>query len=149
MYPHLISNIGVDVMRSTRLIASIAAAFLIGAGCAAGPQPAGEPVPAAVPAPVFDPVGMFDFTTSVEGQSFAGVIQIRRTEAGSLTATLSTDVTGSIPLPRVTITEQRLTLSGDTPDGQLTVNMDMRGAEFTGNWTMGGLAGSLTGRRRS
>jgi len=130
-----------------RLLQILPLVAMMATGCAGAIDPAAAPVPAA--AALFEPVGLYDFTTSVQGQTIAGVIQIRRTEAGTLTGTISTELTGSMALPRVTLEGTRITMSGDTPNGPVTVNMQVQGQEFSGSWQVPGMEGPLSGRRRS
>jgi hypothetical protein len=122
----------------------LAVGVVLAAGCASTPAPAPPPA-----APAFDPVGAFDFATSVEGQTIAGVIRISRTDSGGLTGSVFTEVTGELPLPTVAVEGTTVRLSGNTPDGPVQMNLQFNGPEFSGNWTLGGMAGAMNGRRRS
>lgn len=130
---------------------ALAAATLFSA-CASTPEPpiqAPSTVPAAQPAAV-DPVGTFDFSTTVEGMgAVAGTITIQKATTGTgYTGSISTNVTEPLSIRTVTVDGQRITVSGDTPDGPLTFTMDFKGDDFSGNWSLSGMTGTHTGKRR-
>lgn len=130
----------------------LAAAALCGA-CASAPaaQPAAPP-PApviqapALPAPV-DAVGVFDFTTSVEGNVLAGTLTVVKTDAG-YGGSVTTNMTEPIPVRDVVVEGQKLTVTGETPDGPLTFTMEFKGDDFSGTWSLAGMSGTHQGKRR-
>lgn len=103
--------------------------------------------PAAARAGTVNPVGRFEFATSVQGQPVTGAIQIAGTE-GAYTGQITTSVTPPLPLSSVAVTGQQLVVSGNTPDGPLTMRLTFTdGTAFTGTWELDGDTGSMTGRR--
>lgn len=124
-----------------RSIAPLAAAVMLAACASSGQQaPAG-------PAPL-DPVGTYDFTTNVEGTPVTGVVTITRNSTG-YGGSVATDVTETIPITAVTVEGQKVMVTAATPDGPLTFALTMNGADFTGSWTLGPMAGTMTGKKRS
>ena len=94
-----------------------------------------------------NPVGRFDFTTSVQGQSVTGAIQVAG-NPGAYTGQITTSITPPIPINSVTATGQTMVITGSTPDGTLTIRMNFTDASaFTGGWELSGDSGSITGRR--
>jgi protein-disulfide isomerase len=94
-----------------------------------------------------NPVGRFDFTTSVQGQTVTGTIQVAGT-SGAYTGQITTSITPPIPINTVTATGQAMVITGSTPDGTLTIRMNFTdGTAFTGGWELAGDSGTLTGRR--
>ena len=117
------------------------------AACASSPavQPAEAPPARQV---ALDPVGTFDFTTTVEGTSAAGTINILRTDSG-YGGTITSNVTDAMPIRTVTVNDNRVDVIADTPDGPLSINMIFTGNQFTGTWSLGAMSGTHTGQRRA
>jgi hypothetical protein len=145
----------------TRMALTVLALFL--AACATpvqqvpvqapAPTPAPTPAPAEQQAPApaaLDPVGVYDFTTDVEGTRMAGVLMIRRTEEGRLTGSISTDMTGEMPLQSVTMEGRRALLRASIPDGELYIQVDfLEDNRIAGGWELStGPSGAMTGQRR-
>jgi hypothetical protein len=115
------------------------------------PTPAPTPAPAQAPAPAaLDPVGVYDFTTDVEGTRMAGVLTIRRTDEGRLTGSLSTDMTGEMPLQSVAMEGRRALLRASIPDGDLYIQVNfLEDNRIEGGWELStGPSGAMTGQRR-
>lgn len=94
-----------------------------------------------------NPVGRFEFTTTVQGQPLTGAIEIAGT-AGAYTGQITTSITPPLPISGVTATGQQMVVTGNTPDGTLTIRMNFAdAASFTGGWELAGDSGALTGRR--
>ncbi|HEX5724149.1 MAG TPA: hypothetical protein VFX98_01715 [Longimicrobiaceae bacterium] len=140
-------------MRSSAAVLLLAAA----AACAA-PQPAPDvpetvqgPVTVQTPAPrsgEVNPVGNFEFTTEVNGQPMRGNIHITGAP-GAYTGRVTADIMSEIPISSVSVAGQQLTVVADTPDGAVTIVLNFQGDNFTGNWSLGGQGGAVTGRRVS
>lgn len=125
---------------SLLLVAALAAGTV---ACASTPAP--PPAPPAPPA--VNPVGIFDFVTAVEGTVVNGSITIAKTDAG-FGGSVATSVTEPIPVRTVVVEGQKLTVTGDTPDGPVVFTMDFKGDQFTGSWSVGTMTGTHTGNRR-
>lgn len=127
---------------------AVAAAAVFTIGCAAPAQQVEvQTLPAAA---AFDPVGVYDFTTTVEGNSIAGVLTIRRTTEGRLAATMSTPITGDIPISNVTQDgrnlEMRTNIEGDSMVMRMSINAE---GILTGGWELSsGMSGGVSGRLR-
>lgn len=142
-----------------KLAPTLAAAALL-AACASNPpaQTPAPPPPALTPAQqpaqpatsaALDPLGIFDFTTAVEGMSVAGTITITKPATGTgYTGTITTNVTEPIGISRVVVEGQKLIVTAQTPDGDLTFTMEFKGNDFTGTWAMPGMSGTHAGVRR-
>jgi ABC-type Fe3+-hydroxamate transport system substrate-binding protein len=102
---------------------------------------------APTPAASVNPVGRFEFTTSVQGQTVTGALEVAGSP-GAYTGQITTSITPPIPVTGVTATGQAMVVTGSTPDGALTIRMNFADATaFTGGWELAGDSGSLTGRR--
>ena len=129
----------------------LAATFTLAASaCAtAGTTPeAGTATTTVAPASAsVNPVGRYEFTTSVQGQAVTGGMEIAGT-AGAYTGQITTSITPPIPVTGVTATGQQMVITGNTPDGTLTIRMNFTDATaFTGGWELAGDSGAITGRR--
>lgn len=101
----------------------------------------------AAPAASVNPVGRYEFTTSVQGQTVTGALEIAGSP-GAYTGQITTSITPPIPVTGVTATGQAMVVTGNTPDGALTIRMNFADATaFTGGWELAGDSGSITGRR--
>jgi hypothetical protein len=128
--------------------------LVVSAACAAPvqqvpvvPPPAPTPVPAA--AAEFDPVGVYDFTTEVQGTTVPGVLTIRRGDQG-LAGTLSTDLTGELPLQQVAIEGRRGEMRASTQEGGMIMRIEfVDDGRIRGGWELvSGMSGSVIGQRR-
>jgi hypothetical protein len=110
---------------------------------------AGDPASAGPAAPAeLDPVGSYSFSTTVQGMAVDGRLRITGSR-GAWGGSLYSDVTGELPLSSVSVEGQTLRLTADTPDGTAYIRMQFSGETFTGEWTLGGDGGALSGRRVS
>ena len=127
--------------RSIMPILAALLAFAVGATAATGQTPA--------PTPPVDPVGNFEFTTTVQGGAVNGTIAITKTD-GVLGGKILTDVMPEIPIKAVTVEGKKMTITADLPDGALTITLGFEDTnKFTGNWTLGGDGGSISGKRKT
>jgi hypothetical protein len=129
------------------------ALLLIAAGCAPAPaaapsaMPAPAPQPAAAPAGVLNPVGKYEFTTSLQGQALTGAMEITGTP-GAYKGRITTSATEPIEITAVTVNGREMVVTGETPDGTLTVRMTFTdGQSFTGGWSLAGDGATMTGHR--
>jgi len=139
---------------------AFAIALLLTSSAACATAPAGEPAPAAqpaaaaapAPAPMsaaLNPVGKYEFTTSLQGQTLTGTMEIAGTP-GAYTGRITSSATEPIPITTVTVEGQNMTVAGETPNGTLTIRMNMAAdGTFTGGWTLAGDGATLTGKRTS
>jgi hypothetical protein len=101
------------------------------------------------PPPPFDPVGVYDFSTSVDGTTVPGTITFRRSAEGTLTAVLSTAVTGEIQIRTVTLDDRRMELRSNIEGETLLMRLDfLEDGRITGGWEIGSGSGAVTGVRR-
>jgi hypothetical protein len=102
------------------------------------------------PAPELDPVGVYDFSTAVDGTVITGVLTLRRGEDGRVGGTVSTDVTGEVPLQSVTVEGRRIVMRSRLPDGDLYMQMDvLEDDRITGGWELSsGMSGGMSGQKR-
>jgi hypothetical protein len=117
-----------------RLLA--AALVLITAACASAPRG---------PAPL-NPVGVFEFTTAVDGNPITGGVEVTG-QAGAYGGRIRTSITPDMPISNVAVMGNEMVVTGDTPDGPVTLTMTFTGDTFTGSWELNGDGGNLTGRR--
>ena len=104
----------------------------------------------APPAPV-DPIGTFEFTTTVQGQTVNGTINIAKDSASSaLAGKILTDVMPEIPIKSVTVDGKKVIIYAEIPDGALTITLEFEDKDkFAGNWTLGGDGGAISGKRKT
>jgi hypothetical protein len=126
----------------------VVAAIMASAACASQQVQSPAPVQPAVVA--FDPIGTYDFTTDVQGTSIRGVLVLRRNDEGALVGSITSDVTGEVPLQQVTLDGRRAEARSTLPDGMLVMRMEFLGDDrLTGGWELStGLGGGVTGQRR-
>ena len=117
------------------------------AGPTPAPAPAPTPTPTPAPAPAPSAAGAYDFSTTVQGQQVTGTITIVD-EGGRLGGTIVTSATPELAIKAVMVNGNVITVTGDTPDGEVAMEMTMNGADFTGTWSYGGQSGSMSGRKR-
>ena len=119
---------------------------------AQAPQPA-QPVTQRVEAPVTPPAAMnaageYEFTTMVNGQSVSGTMLIVKT-GENYSGKILTDVVPEIPLSKVVVAGNKVTLSGTMSDGgTIEMIMNFVGNDFTGTWSYGGDGGDMKGKRK-
>jgi hypothetical protein len=133
----------------SKLILAVALS-LSAAACSSAPAP--ETTPSAQPsasAAAVNPVGRFEFTTSMGGQPVTGGLMIAG-GPGAYTGEITTSMTPPLPVASVTVNGQDLVVTGDTPDGVVTIRLTFTDAtHFTGRWELAGGGGTLSGRRVS
>ncbi|MBR9988288.1 MAG: hypothetical protein KFH98_00965 [Gemmatimonadetes bacterium] len=122
-----------------KLTMTLALCFIAGACASAQVTPV---APAAL-----NPVGVYDFTTTIEGTAVAGTITITQGASG-YTGTIATNVSPSLPIRSVAVDDRKVTVAADSPDGPVTIIMELAGDEFTGTWSYAGMSGPHTGKRR-
>jgi hypothetical protein len=134
---------------------AIASTLLLIAAAACATAPSAAPAPAAAPAApavaaapaAVNPVGNYEFTTSLQGQILTGRIEVSGTP-GAYAGRVTSSATEPIPITKVAVDGQNLTIEGETPNGTLTIKLTMAAdGAFTGNWTLAGDGATLTGKR--
>ena len=138
------------------------AALLLAAACSTAPATTDGPAPmtttasgtasasgttTSMPAAgAVNPVGAYSFTTTIGGDNVAGTVEIDGT-AGAYTGRINTSMLPPLPIRSVTVNGQQLMLTADTPNGVVSMTFNFSGQDFTGNWTLAGDGGQITGRR--
>lgn len=126
-----------------------AALTLLAAACAPAAPPA-DPMPSgtttAPTSAALNPVGVFNFRTMVGGGEVTGAVEVTGT-AGAYGGRIRTSITPDIPITGVRVSGQEMIVTGNTPDGPLSINMTFTGNSFTGSWALSGDSGSLSGQR--
>lgn len=126
---------------------SLALAACASAGSAGGTGSTAGGTSTAPAAGALNPVGRYDFTTSVQGQSVTGRIEVTG-QPGAYAGQITTSITPPLPISGVTVSGQQMVITGSTPDGALTIRMNFTDANaFTGGWELAGDSGSITGQR--
>ena len=131
---------------------AFATALLLVSAAACTTAPATESAPAPMPAApaaaaAVNPVGRYEFATTLQGQMLTGALEITGTP-GAYAGRVTSSATEPIPITAVTVEGQTLTVTGDTPNGALTIHMTFtESGAFTGNWTLAGDGATLTGKR--
>ena len=122
--------------KNPRIAPLWAAAFLISTGCASGP--AGPPP--------LDPLGSYDYAAMVQGLGVTGTMTIEAEEDG-YGGQITSNIAAPIPINRVEVVGQAVTIYGTTPEGPLLIEIVMTGAAFEGHFAMGPQSGSFSGMK--
>lgn len=94
-----------------------------------------------------DPVGRYEFETVVQEQPVTGTFEITGSE-GAWSVTMSAEGQGDVPIHEVTVDGSVVTMIGSIPDaGELVIELEFDGNEFSGSWSLGMDGGELTGHR--
>lgn len=94
-----------------------------------------------------DPIGVYDFTTDVDGMPLTGTIHIEKA-AEVLGGRIDSDMTGPMPITAVTIAEDGVSLSFQSPEGPGTFQLVIDEMELSGSWEVAGMSGQVAGRKR-
>ncbi|WP_331054906.1 hypothetical protein [Longimicrobium sp.] len=135
----------------TSIARSAAAVLMTAALSACATAPAAETTPsttAGSPAAAFDAAGTYDFNTQVGGQSVDGVVRLARNANGGWGGSVSSPVTGEMPVRAVAVEGNRVRVTASGNQGDLVLNLDVAGTRVSGNWSYAGQGGALTGSRR-
>ena len=132
---------------------TLAPIVLLLAACASRPVPetpgntAGAPQPVVQPtSAIVDPVGTYEFTTVVDGQTVTGTMHVEGTP-GNYRGRILTSAFGEIAIVGASVETNILNLRANMPDGELAIRMVMEGANFKGNWSVGGQSGDISGKK--
>lgn len=128
--------------RQHERVALLMVGLLLG-GCARSVQ-VGTGTPRQ-PAPL-NPVGNYEFTTTVNGSPVAGSMVVTRT-AGTYGGTITTDMTGDLPITAVAVEGNVVSITADTPQGPVSMRMTVQGEQVSGTWVLGDSAGDFQGKR--
>ena len=127
-----------------RALAATAAAVVLMAGCASvGGQVASEPAP-------WTPVGTYEFSTTIQGMGVGGTMEIAG-QGNRFTGTIRVDPAmglPALPMQAVEVAGREVTITADA-GGEL-VFMVLTFTDdntFTGEWSMSGDGGDVTGVR--
>lgn len=134
-------------MTRPTLRATVFAALLLTAACATAPGANPGAAPAAAPATALDPAGTYTFSSEFRGQAFEGMVRIVRAQDGGYAGTVTTPFTGEMPVRAVDVQGSRVRVTAAGRAGDAVMEMEMRGADFSGTWTYGPSTGQMTGRR--
>ncbi|MEZ4417611.1 MAG: hypothetical protein R3E10_17785 [Gemmatimonadota bacterium] len=122
---------------SLALVGALAACASVGGGTAA---------PAA---PVWTPVGTWSFITSAQGTTVAGEVTITE-DQGEYGGTIAPDADlgmGTFPISAVERNGQEMRLFASAMGNMMEMILVFDGDTYDGSWTMGGMAGDVSGRR--
>lgn len=131
-------------MRSLVPLGLTLAVSLAATGCGARTSSL-EPAPTT--SSIVNPVGTYDFrTTTFEGHDVAGKILVQGSP-GAYRGSMTSPGLPDIPIESIRIEGHRMVLSGSTPAGPLTIELEFEGHAFTGEWRMAGRTESIRGHR--
>ena len=68
--------------------------------------------------------------------------------SGRAVGTIATSATPEVPISNAIVEGQKVTVTAASPDGDIVLEFNMSGQDFSGTWWYGGESGSLTGRKR-
>lgn len=137
-----------NMMNIARTTAAVLMTTALAAGCTTvtpAESPAATPAPAAT---AFDAAGTYDFSTQVSGEAVSGVVRLARNAAGAWGGSVSSSVTGELPVRAVAVEGSRVRVTAAGGQGDLVLNLNVTGSAVAGNWEYAGQGGSLTGSRR-
>jgi hypothetical protein len=115
---------------------------------AAAPPVAAAPAPAPVPAPpaAMNPVGAYSVATEVNGGPVTGTLTIAGAP-GAYTGKFVSDAFPEMPVSNVVVKGQMLNLAVESPQGSALMTLTFKGADFSGQWELGGQTGPITGKK--
>jgi hypothetical protein len=142
------SDLASNPMIRQTLRATAFAAVLLTAACATAPGTAPAALPEPASAAAFDPAGTYTFSSELRGQSFEGVIRVARSTGGAYTGSVTTPLTGEMPVRAVDVQGRRVRVTAAGRMGDAVMEMNMEGSSFSGGWTYGPSSGQMTGRMR-
>jgi len=118
------------------------------AGCSGVSSTPEAPTPAAEA--TWSPAGEYNWTTSVEGMSIGGTLQLSD-GADGLTGIIRPDAAagvGDMTIDDIEVNGQEVLLTADTGMGGLMyMVLDFAGDSFTGSWSMDTMGGDIRGSR--
>jgi hypothetical protein len=98
---------------------------------------------------VSDATGEYRFTSKVQGRSFEGVIEIGQNSEGDYRGTVTTPLTGDLPIRSVAVTPEWIEVDARGPQGDATVHFQLSGPHLIGMWQYGSARGFMAGRQVS
>jgi nucleoid-associated protein YgaU len=119
------------------------------------PSAAAAPVavaPAPVPAPApatpaaMNPVGAYSVATEVNGGPVTGTLTIAG-GPGAYTGKFVSDAFPEMPVSNVVVKGQVMNLAVESPQGSALMTLTFKGADFSGQWELGGQTGPITGKK--
>jgi hypothetical protein len=105
--------------------------------------------PEASGASVADATGEYRFTSQLQGRSFEGTVEIGRSSAGDYRGTVTTPLTGDLPIRSVAGTPDRIEVNARGPQGDAVLHFQLSGPHFIGSWQYGNARGFMAGRQVS
>jgi hypothetical protein len=112
-------------------------------------KPAPAPAPAAAPAAAnFDPVGSYNVNLTAQGQAMAVLAKIEKKADGGYTGTVTSEAFPPLPITSVKVDGNKVKLTLTAPDGQeATINFEMKGNDFEGEWFMSNDGSKVSGKK--
>ncbi len=111
----------------------------------------GTPVLTQMPAPepAFDPAGRWSVALVAQGQPLDLTLTLVKGEGdGNYIGTITSDVLPPMPVASAKLTGKTMVLTVGTPDGdRATMNLAFDGDLLSGDWSMTGDGGKLSGKR--
>ena len=93
-----------------------------------------------------DPAGTYTTYLTAQGNAMTTVTKIEKRADGTYGGTVTGDGIPPLPVNSVTVKGNTIKVSLSAPDGgEAIIEMVMKGADFTGKWSMAGDGSSVTG----
>ena len=126
-----------------RLFASLALVALTAAcssGSSSGAAPAPEPEP-------FNPAGVYDITFDIQGESMTGTMELNGTP-DMLSGSIASDM-GTVEMINIVFNGNQMTWDAETPQGSVSFSITFEENGFSGEWSMEGFGGGMSGTKRA
>jgi hypothetical protein len=119
---------------------------------AQGSDPAKPSTPAApaagAPAADVNPVGSYVVNLTAQGNLMALTAKIEKKAEGGYTGAVMSDAFPPMPINSVKVTGQKITITVTAPDGsEAVINMELKGEDITGDWSMPNDGSKVTGKK--
>ncbi len=140
-------------MHLRRLLPLVALLVVAQKASAQGSDPAKPAAPAAPAAAApatadVNPVGSYVVNLTAQGNMMALTAKIEKKTEGGFTGAVMSDAFPPMPITSVKVAGAKITITVTAPDGsEAVINMEIKGDDITGDWSMPNDGSKLTGKK--
>ena len=143
-------------MHTRRLLTLVALLTVAAQASAQSSDPAKPPAtpatpaaPAAgAPAAEVNPVGSYLVNLTAQGNPMALTAKIEKKSDGTFAGVVMSDVFPPMPITSVKVAGAKITVTITAPDGsEATINMEVKGDDITGDWSMPNDGSRIVGKK--
>ncbi|MEI6813207.1 MAG: hypothetical protein WCL36_03415 [bacterium] len=140
-------------MHTRRLFTLLALLTVAAQASAQGADPAKPATPPAAPAAPaapaeLNPVGSYVVNLTAQGNPMALTAKIEKKSDGTFAGVVMSDVFPPMPITSVKVAGAKITVTITAPDGsEATINMEVKGDDITGDWSMPNDGSRIAGKK--